>query len=120
MAANNDDTYKEFKSLVNMTVKQIHDWLSTDESKSVGVKKGTSSDKKTDASGEESTGHESGRTIIDILNKNKTDLNDSDYEHMKRVNAYIKRHQAQQPSKENIEHSRWRYSLMNWGHDPLK
>ena len=22
--------------------------------------------------------------------------------------------------KDDVEHSRWRYSLMNWGHDPLK
>ena len=27
---------------------------------------------------------------------------------------------AQAPTKEDVEHSRWRYSLMNWGHDPLK
>jgi hypothetical protein len=30
------------------------------------------------------------------------------------------RHLAQRPTKERIEDSRWRYSLMNWGHDPCK
>jgi len=30
----------------------------------------------------------------------------------------VARHKAQRP--ENIVTSRWRYSLMNWGHDPLK
>ena len=32
--------------------------------------------------------------------------------------AYIRRHLAQEPA--NTVTSRWRYSLMNWGHDPLK
>jgi hypothetical protein len=32
--------------------------------------------------------------------------------------GYVRRHLAQPPSGE-VENSRWRYSLMNWGHDPL-
>ena len=32
---------------------------------------------------------------------------------------YIKRHTAQPPSGD-VEDTAWRYSLMNWGHDPLK
>jgi Protein of unknown function (DUF3140) len=38
---------------------------------------------------------------------------------MKRVNGYVKRHLGQGPKKDS-EDSKWRYSLMNWGHDPLK
>ena len=38
---------------------------------------------------------------------------------MKKVVSYVHRHSAQKPSGD-IEHSRWRLSLMNWGHDPLK
>jgi hypothetical protein len=38
---------------------------------------------------------------------------------MRRVVSYVHRHQAQGP-KNDIESSDWRYSLMNWGHDPLK
>ena len=55
-----------------------------------------------------------------ILGKKKGDLGDDDYAHMRKVNGYVKRHLAQRPKKEPIEGSRWRYSLMNWGHDPLK
>ncbi len=33
--------------------------------------------------------------------------------------GYVHRHQAQKPSGD-VEGGRWRYSLMNWGHDPLK
>jgi hypothetical protein len=38
---------------------------------------------------------------------------------MRRVVSYVNRHQAQEP-EEDVQDSRWRYSLMNWGHDPLK
>jgi len=34
------------------------------------------------------------------------------------VVGYVHRHMAQRPSGD-IEGSRWRKSLMNWGHDPL-
>jgi hypothetical protein len=37
---------------------------------------------------------------------------------MRKVVAFVRRHTAQRP--ENIYTSRWRYSLMNWGHDPTK
>jgi Protein of unknown function (DUF3140) len=44
---------------------------------------------------------------------------DDDLDHMKKVNSYVKRHLGQGP-KNDVEDSKWRYSLMNWGHDPLK
>ena len=45
---------------------------------------------------------------------------EADLAHMRKVHGYVARHLAQQPAKEDVETSRWRYSLMNWGHDPLK
>jgi hypothetical protein len=36
------------------------------------------------------------------------------------VIGYVHRHREQPPSKQDVETSAWRYSLMNWGHDPLK
>ena len=38
---------------------------------------------------------------------------------MNKVQGYIARHVKQRPSGD-VESSRWRYSLMNWGHDPSK
>jgi hypothetical protein len=38
---------------------------------------------------------------------------------MKKVNAYVKRHLGQGPSG-GVEESKWRYSLMNWVHVPLR
>lgn len=46
------------------------------------------------------------------------DLTDDDYAHMRKVVGFVRRHGAQRPA--NIHTSRWRYSVMNWGHDPLK
>jgi hypothetical protein len=100
---------EQFDEAVNMTPKELGEWLETNESKSVGHSDG----------GGESKGHESGRRILKIKRKNKSDYTDDDVEHMKRVNGYVKRHLGQEP-KNDIEDSKWRYSLMNWGHDPLK
>ena len=38
---------------------------------------------------------------------------------MDKVVGYIHRHLAQRPDGD-VEDTDWRYSLMNWGHDPLK
>ena len=57
--------------------------------------------------------------IVALLEKKKGDLDGDDVKQMKRVAGYVHRHLAQKPGQD-VEHSRWRYSLMNWGHDPLK
>jgi hypothetical protein len=103
---------KDFGRAVNMSPAEIEKWLRTANSKAVGWK-----GKDGKGSGE-SVGHASGRHIARILRKDATDLTDDDYAHMRKVVGYVHRHTAQRP--DNIETSRWRYSLMNWGHDPTK
>jgi Protein of unknown function (DUF3140) len=112
MAETDADTIRrEFGEAVNMTASELEQWLATEESQSVGQKSGGSG---------ESTGHESGRRIVELLHTKKADLTDEDLAHMRKVHGYVQRHLAQEPAKEDVETSRWRYSLMNWGHDPLK
>ena len=101
----------EFASAVNMSADELAAWLRTDRSKSVGWR-------GADNSLRESVGHASGRRIAAILNKPAGERSADDYAHMRKVVGYIRRHLAQQPR--NPVTSRWRYSLMNWGHDPLK
>jgi DNA topoisomerase VI subunit B len=103
-------TRKQFDEAVNMTARELEDWLGTDESKEVG--------QKSDGGGE-STGHEMGRHVVEILSKHKADLTEADEEHMAKVVGYVHRHLAQRPSGD-VTATRWRYSLMNWGHDPTK
>jgi hypothetical protein len=102
------DTLDEFHELVNLTPKLLREWLATDASQQVG-----------DRDEGESTGHASGRRIVEILEKRKAEYSDDDVAHMRKVNGYIKRHLAQRP-RGDVKDSRWRYSLMNWGHDPLR
>ena len=106
-----DKVRKEFGQAVNMTPAELDEWLKAEESRKVGYK-------GKDGTASESVGHASGRRIVRILRKEGDDLTDDDYAHMRKVVGYVKRHSAQEP--ENIVTSRWRYSLMNWGHDPLK
>jgi Protein of unknown function (DUF3140) len=117
--ADNDvaEAYDEFTEVVNMTKSELTKWLDSEESRSVGMT--ASGDKKTGTGGAESQGHESGRMIVALLEKKKADLDEDDVTQMKRVAGYVHRHLAQKPGRD-VEHSRWRYSLMNWGHDPLK
>jgi hypothetical protein len=99
----------EFEEAVNMPPHEIENWLETDNSKSVGQE---------DESGH-IKGRLSGKHIVEILRKNKADYTKSDFQRMKKVVSYVHRHLAQEPSGD-IKETRWRYSLMNWGHDPLK
>lgn len=105
-----EEIWDEWRTLVNMQPQELEDWLETEESRSVGADSGDG----------ESTGHKSGRRIVTIKRKNKDDLTDNDYDHMAKVVGYINRHKSQGGPDGNVEHSDWRYSLMNWGHDPMK
>ncbi|MGF1673021.1 MAG: DUF3140 domain-containing protein [Rivularia sp. (in: cyanobacteria)] len=110
MSKDTKTVIEEFNHAVNMTAKQLESWLKTEESKSVGQK---------DDGDNESIGHKSGKHIIEILQNKKDDYTDDDISHMRKVVSYVHRHSAQKPSGD-IEETPWRYSLMNWGHDPLK
>lgn len=101
----------EFEAAVNMSVGELEEWLGTEESKAVGWK-GSMGERS------ESVGHASGRRIVRILQMPRSELSESDFAHMRTVVGFVRRHLAQRP--DNQVTSRWRYSLMNWGHDPLK
>ncbi|MGN6607210.1 MAG: DUF3140 domain-containing protein [Jatrophihabitans sp.] len=100
---------EKFKEAVNMTASELDKWLRTDESTQAGQHRG----------GGESTGHESGRRIVQLLHTKAGDLTEDDERHMTKVAGYVARHLAQRP-KGDVTDTTWRHSLMNWGHDPLK
>jgi hypothetical protein len=103
------EVWDEWRAAVNMTAHELEEFLATDASRSVGDQ----------GAGGESTGHRSGRRIVEILRTNKSDLTADDAAHMRKVVGYVHRHLAQRPSGD-VTDSRWRYSLMNWGHDPTR
>ncbi|HEV7253462.1 MAG TPA: DUF3140 domain-containing protein [Mesorhizobium sp.] len=103
--------WKNFSEAVNMTPAALEKHLASEEGQAVGFKHDGES---------EAVGHQEGRRIVEIKRKKKSELTDDDYAHMRKVVGYVHRHLAQGGPAEDKEHSRWRYSLMNWGHDPLK
>lgn len=109
-----DDEKKQtrdaFHDAVNMSPSELEDWLATDESREVGwTREGES----------EAVGHQSGRRIVELKRKKVAELTNDDHAHMRKVVGYVNRHTAQRPSGD-VRDTRWRHSLMNWGHDPLK
>ncbi len=114
-ADDHDAVVKEFNEVVNMSAAALEKWLKSRESHVVGAKDGKTG---TSESGPESVGHRSGRRIVQLLGKDKSAFTAGDYAHMRKVIGYVRRHLAQKPSVEDVAESRWRYSLMNWGHDP--
>lgn len=96
-----------FDEAVNMTASQVEAWLRTDESKAVGF---------THPGERESRGRQSARKIVRILRRGPRGA--ADAAHMRKVVGYVRRHLAQRP-RGDVSATRWRWSLMNWGHDPL-
>lgn len=103
-----NDAVDAFEEAVNMTAAQFEKWLVTEKSKSVGQ-----------SGGGESVGHASGRRIVTLLRTDKGALSDDDLAHMRKVVGYVHRHLKQRPGGD-VTDTRWRYSLLNWSHDPLK
>jgi hypothetical protein len=106
--ADESEVRATFAELVNMTPREIEQWHTTDQSKSVGQDSGDGV----------SVGVKAGQRTIQLLRIKRTP-NADDIKHMRRVVSFIRRLSMQAPRK-NREASRWRYALMNWGHDPLK
>ncbi|KAI4257285.1 MAG: hypothetical protein LQ352_001697 [Teloschistes flavicans] len=107
---------QEFNDIVNMTSSELDSWLKEEQSESSGWS-------KDDGSGE-TVGHESGRKIIQILDKNPgkdpDKYEEEDLQHMRKVVSYCKRHLAQEEKAKQNTDSKSYKSLKNWGHDALK
>lgn len=101
---------QDFHAAVNMTPAALERWLATEESRQVGF---------THDGERESVGHQSGRRIVELLHRKRDALDDADLDHMRKVVGYVHRHLAQRPEGD-VRDTRWRWSFMNWGHDPLR
>ena len=100
----------EFDRLANLTNDELRSWLDTPQSRKVGM---------TRRGETESVGRQSARRIIAIRDTPVADLTEADYRQMRKVIGYCRRHLAQRPWGD-VTDTRWRWSLMNWAHDPLK
>ena len=111
------ETLAEFKRVVNMTPAALRKWLDSPDSRSVGMT--PEGERVSHEGGEESVGHGMGRRILELKAAKPADLGDDDLAAMRKVIGYVHRHMAQRPHGD-VTDTRWRHSLMNWGHDPLK
>lgn len=107
MPASEQEVSAAFAKIVNMSAREIADWHKTGQSASVGQDSGDGV----------SVGVKAGQRTI-LLLKSRRAPNADDIKHMRRVVNFIRR-QVMLAPRTNRETSRWRYALMNWGHDPL-
>jgi hypothetical protein len=105
-----DRIRRDFAAVVNMSAPEIEAFLATDHSRRVGF---------TRPGETESVGRQSARRIIALLRTPAKALDEADYAHMRKVIGFVRRHRPGRPARDPWA-SRWRWALMNWGHDPMK
>lgn len=102
-----DAVWDEFHSVVTMTSRELRDWLST-----------ASANEETEALPDQ-VRPETGRRVLEILSKRRTDVNADDVEIMRHV-VDVVRSLHPDPDRGDVDDDAWRRRLMNVGHDPLK
>jgi hypothetical protein len=108
MAAHVDDAlWDEFHTLVNMTSRELRDWLVTDDAH----------EDSEPAVGP--VGTPTGRAVLHVLGKRRTDLTEHDVDTMQRVVDRVRAERGEDPEP-TAGQAAWRRRLMRIGHDPLK
>ncbi|MDH6223147.1 MULTISPECIES: DUF3140 domain-containing protein [Streptomyces] len=102
-----DDLWNEFHSVVNMTSRELQEWLMT-----------RSAGERTEALPDQA-GTENGRRVLEILGKRRVDLTGDDVRVMRKVvdTVTAERGVDMEPT---AGQPNWRHRLMTLGHDPLK
>lgn len=119
VAKTNDEVYREWKALVNMTKAELSSFLrdygdvaglSREEAKAEGVR----------------SGRDSARAILRMKDKPKGEWTKGDWDWARRQVAFIKRMSGAQgalleeKADGTLVPTRRYLSLLVWGHDPLK
>ncbi len=99
--------WEEFHRVVNMTSKELSDWLRV-----------RSADEGAEQVPDQA-GSQTGRHVLAILGKRRVDLTDDDERVMRRVvdRIHAERRDDLEPT---AGQDHWRRKLMTLGHDPLK
>ncbi len=102
-----EDLWQEFHRVVNMTSRELRDWLATRDAHE-------DSEEYPDQAGTPT-----GRHVLDILGKRRTDLSADDSRVMRKVvdQVLAERRADLEPT---AGETHWRHRLMSIGHDPLK
>lgn len=102
-----DELWDEFHTVVNMTSRELGDWLRVRAADEVGEEL------------PERAGTETGQHVLRLLGKRKTDTDADDVALMRRVVDRV-RSERREDLEPTAGEARWRHRLMTVGHDPLK
>lgn len=102
-----DRLWDEFHSVVNMTSRELRDWVSVEGA-------GEDAERLPDQSGPET-----GRQVLDVLSKRKTDLTEGDLAVMRGVIDLVHRERGED-LEGTITDDGTRRRLMDVGHDALR
>ena len=91
-----DELWNEFHEVVNMTSRELSDWLRT-----------------------EATGEDGRASVVAILAKRRTDLTADDVDTMQHVVDQVRTIRGDEPEPEAYDDAT-RRALMLFGHDPLR
>lgn len=106
-AQERDDLWDQFHAVVNMTSRELEEWLMT---RSAGEESEALPDQ---------AGTQNGRRVLGILGKRRADLTDDDFRIMRKVLDTVS--SARGADMESTAgQANWRHRLMTLGHDPLK
>jgi hypothetical protein len=102
-----DGLWEDFHRVVNMTSRELREWLATDQA-------GEGTDGLPDQAGSERS-----RGVLQVLSKRRTELDDDDVALMRSVVDEVTAERGPDFEPTAGETS-WRHRLMSLGHDPLK
>ena len=102
-----DELWTEFHAVVNMTSRELADWLRTE-----AADEGTESVASTPEL-------EVGEQVVAILGKRRTDLTPDDVDTMRHVVDQVRTVRGDEPEPDAYDDD-VRRMLMSFGHDPLK
>ncbi|KRV48421.1 hypothetical protein AQ490_03970 [Wenjunlia vitaminophila] len=102
-----DELWQEFHTIVNMTSRELEDWLRT---RSAGEDTEELPDQIEPPTGQQ---------VVEILGKRRRDLTPRDARTMQHVIDSVHR-QANLEAEPKAGDAEWRHQLMDLGHDPLK
>ncbi|MGW3967591.1 DUF3140 domain-containing protein [Amycolatopsis sp. NPDC005003] len=102
-----DELWAEFHRVVNMTSRELEEWLRTRDA-------GPETEPLPDEAGPP-TGHQ----VLGVLRKRRSDVDDRDADVMRRVVDRV-RAQRRDDLEPTAGETHWRHRLMSLGHDPLK
>jgi len=103
-----DELWGEFHRLVNMTSRELSEWLRVESA-------GETTEELPDRSGDDL-----GRRVVGVLGKRRGDLTPDDADAMVAVIDAVRRERGVDPLEPDAGDEEWRRRLMDVGHDPLR